>query len=388
MKAADADQRVPPRRLLFLKSGPYTIPTDIPSREKSEYLSRRFCGEIVAIVNEARYRRCTIGRFDFRGILLPGWVRYSSSRNVPYALFAVTRSVFRHWFRGKYDAIVTYDPLSTGLLGLLIRAFTGAKLIVEVNGNYEKAFTAGEKNIGHLEGLKQLASRGLLPFVLKRADGVKLVNHRQLEFFAGLKLSAKISAFPNFVPIRHFHPAEGQEKYILFMGFPWHLKGVDLLIKAFQILSPQFPDYTLRVVGYCPDKTEYERLKGDNSKIHLCEPVWYEEAIHLMSECSLFVLPSRTDSSPRVLREAMAARKPIVASNVDGIPDLIQDGYNGLLFTSEDHNDLAAKIGRVLTDQALAKSLAQNGFEYVYANLSEECYLERFGALVDDVCRR
>jgi glycosyltransferase involved in cell wall biosynthesis len=170
------------------------------------------------------------------------------------------------------------------------------------------------------------------------------------------------------------------------MGFPWHLKGVDVLIRAFNAVSPRFPDYSLRVVGYCPDKTEYLRLRGDNNKISLCDPVPYAEAVRLMSECSLFVLASRTDSSPRVLREAMAARKPIVASNVDGIPELIRDGYNGLLFTPEDHDELAAKIARVLSDDDLAGRLADNGFAYVRANLSEERYLERFRAMVDDVC--
>ena len=101
-----------------------------------------------------------------------------------------------------------------------------------------------------------------------------------------------------------------------------------------------------------------------------------------MTACSLYVLASRTEAMGRVLLEAMASEKPIIASNVDGVPTVIRDGYNGLLFVSESVDDLADKMRTVLSDKQRATTLARNGLEYVMSNLSEACYLNKYQEMV------
>ena len=139
------------------------------------------------------------------------------------------------------------------------------------------------------------------------------------------------------------------------------MKGVDILIKAFNKISNEFSEYTLKVVGYCDDKSYFEKISSNNKQIQLCNPVNYSEVIKLMEGCSLFILPSRTEAMGRVLLEAMASKKPIIASNVDGIPTYIKDGYNGLLFESENVDDLAEKMHTVMSDENYARQLADNG---------------------------
>ena len=80
----------------------------------------------------------------------------------------------------------------------------------------------------------------------------------------------------------------------------------------------------------------------------------------------------------RVLLEAMACRKPIIASNVGGIPEVIKNGYNGLLFKSENVDDLADKIRLVLSDKKVATMLRNNAHSYVKEKLSEECYANNY----------
>ncbi|MFZ3136295.1 MAG: glycosyltransferase family 4 protein [Thermodesulfovibrionales bacterium] len=367
------------KRILFLKLGPYFSPTDISVREKYNMLSKEFNGDIIAVVNRKELKRITMAGFNLKGLYLPNKIRYSNMlRNIIYTFYTLIVSTYCHYYRDKYDIIITYDPFATGPLGLIISKLTGAKLIVEINGNYEKAFKLNNRTFKLIEAIKYYYVMNVIPFVLKHADAIKLVNHNQLKPFGKIKLKADVFVFPNFVPISYFKPTKVMEKYILFMGFPWHLKGVDILINAFNKICHQFPDYLLKIVGYCIDKSEYIKIAGGNTRVMLCDPVQYEEAIKLMSECSLFVLPSRTDSSPRVLREAMAAMKPIVASNVDGIPELIKHGFNGLLFESESVDDLADKIKTVLSNKELAMKIAQNGYDYVHANMSEECYVNNY----------
>ncbi|MFO0754192.1 MAG: glycosyltransferase family 4 protein [Thermodesulfovibrionales bacterium] len=372
------------KRLLFLKLGPHFIPDEKPIKEKYALLAPFFISDIIAVVHEKRLRRVSEGNFHLLGLYLAPFMRFHTLfRNLLYALYSVSLAVYTHYFRYKYDVVITYDPIMTGLLGLLISKLTGAKLIVEVNGNYEKAFTFHSGKAGAVKWIKKAYCRLMIPFVLTHASSVKLLYGSQLKAFPVPRPLSSIFIFPNFVPVRHFKPAVRSSPYILFLGYPWHLKGVDILIKAFNKLCAEFPEYSLKVVGYCPDKTEYIRLAGENKRIELCDPVWHAEVVELLSGCSLFVLPSRTEAMGRVLVEAMASRKPIVASNVDGIPSLIRYGETGLLFETENEDDLADKIRTVLRDKHYAKKLADNAYAFVHTHLSEERYLANFLGMIE-----
>ena len=81
----------------------------------------------------------------------------------------------------------------------------------------------------------------------------------------------------------------------------------------------------------------------------------------------------------------MAAKKPIIAANIDGVPELIKDGFNGLLFEKENVDDLAGKIRLLLSDKSLAQRLAQNGYEYVQEHLSERQYITQYKKMVEQV---
>ena len=264
-----------------------------------------------------------------------------------------------------------------------------AKVIIEVNGNFEAAFKFGRKggrDPNWIDRLKHLISRSIIAFVLKRADRVKLVYKDQLVPL-GLKNKVSTTSFPNYVSIQNFlDMPKSDEGYLLLLGYPWYLKGVDVLIKAFNEISDEYPDLKLKVVGWCPEGREYfETLAGENKHIELCNPVDYKDVIPLMANCSIYVLASRTDSSPRVLREAMASCKPIIAAAIDGVPELIIDGYNGLLFEKENVQDLANKIKILLDEKSLSERLAKNGFKYVQKELSEEVYLNKYIVMIEEM---
>jgi glycosyltransferase involved in cell wall biosynthesis len=85
----------------------------------------------------------------------------------------------------------------------------------------------------------------------------------------------------------------------------------------------------------------------------------------------------------RVLIEAMAARKPIIATRVDGTPHYLEHGRTALLFESENVDELAALLERLMTDAVLAEKLAAAAFAHVHAELSEERFAERFREMVE-----
>jgi len=373
------------RHALILKFGPSFMPTEIPIHDQYRLLSQFLDGDIIAIVNLKDFRKYRLFNFRITGLFLPRFVRFSPLKIIPYAVFSVLWSILRHHFKQKYDVIIAHDPLVTGALGLLMAKLTGAKLILEVNGNFTKSFESNSQKQSLLSKMKSAYARTMLPFVLKQSNAVKLLYHSQLQGIVEPEQLQKIFLFHDFVPINRFKPQESSKSYILFIGYPWYLKGVDLLINAFKSICDQFPDYRLLIVGFCPDKSPLIELIDGNDRIILKDPVWYDDVIQLIQDCSIFVLPSRTEAMGRVLLEAMAAKKPIIASNVDGIPTYIKHGYNGLLFESENVDDLAIKIKDVLNNSEYATTLAENAYAYVNLELSEEKYVEAYRDFVERV---
>src|SRR5207248_7230096 len=88
-----------------------------------------------------------------------------------------------------------------------------------------------------------------------------------------------------------------------------------------------------------------------------------------------FVLPSHTEGSPNVLLEAMAARVPIVATAVGGVPEIVENEESALLVPANDPAALAAAIVRLLTDADLGRRLTMNAAETVSKNHSPEEYV-------------
>jgi glycosyltransferase involved in cell wall biosynthesis len=97
----------------------------------------------------------------------------------------------------------------------------------------------------------------------------------------------------------------------------------------------------------------------------------YEELAELYARCDLFVLPAIVDSRGDteglgvVLVEAMSYKKPVIATNVGGIPDIVRHDETGILIQQRDPQALAQAIEAVLSDKTWAKELGQAGFAHI-----------------------
>lgn len=373
-------------RVLFLSSGPVPPPED-PLKSVLFHLSSSCTGDYISPMwgkKSAQLKVIRIGNFEYRPIFsmnYPMFIRYFYE--FPVFLF---KALLLHREK-RYNVVVARDPLKTGFVGVLLKFLTGVKLIVDVRGNFEKAFTSNSENIdsGIKDRLKRVLVRRIITFVLRKSDSVKLLYPSQIGSFDS-KGKIRTYVFHDFVPLQSLHYVSKAENFIFFLGYPWYLKGVDILINAFKLISSDFPDYKLKVAGYCEDKTYFEELCKGCDKIELLNKGFpHHEAMELMSRCAVVVLPSRTEAMGRVLLEAMALSKPIVASRVDGIPTYVKDRVTGLLFTKEDVQDLADKLRIVLSNRGYASKLAKAGNDYVYEELSEKAYLEKFTTMLQEV---
>ena len=100
------------------------------------------------------------------------------------------------------------------------------------------------------------------------------------------------------------------------------------------------------------------------------------------------VLPSYREAQGLALLEAMALRRPVVATNVGGVPEMVQDGVTGLLVPPRDPVALGAAIARVLTDHPFADMLARAGHDFVHANFSLDEMVSRDQARSTTKARR
>ena len=370
-------------KLLFINSGPVSPKSGDSFVEKYRFLSKYFSGYLITPVSGQKHLAVKkIGAFEMHTFLY--YYGNSVIRNVKslYASFKKAYKIFK--YREKYDVVISKNPLLTGLSAVIIAKLTQRKSVIEINGDFTYAFDynrKGRNTVTLSETIKSIISKKIIVFVIKNSDRVKLLYSGQLEpLNIGKATERKISVFSNFVAIKKFcNEKITDNKYILFLGYPWYLKGVDILIKSFNMVTSEFKNYKLKIVGYCPEGFDYYKsLAKGNENIEFHKPVFYDKVVKLMAGCSLFILPSRTEAMGRVLLEAMACEKPIIASNVGGIPEVIKNGYNGLLFKSENVNDLADKIRLVLSNKKFASVLGNNAYVYVKEKLSEECYAKNY----------
>jgi glycosyltransferase involved in cell wall biosynthesis len=165
-----------------------------------------------------------------------------------------------------------------------------------------------------------------------------------------------------------------RKRYILSVGrLLENQKRFSILIHAFKLLLDKGYELDLVIVGDGPDKEAYQkhsaRLNVEN-RIHFLNDVSDTDLEILYNECDLFVLPSCLEGLPLVLLEAMNYGKPIIATNVGGIPEVVEDGRNGIL-VNPNFSDLSFGIEKLLSTPHLKDSFGKRSRELINENFSK-----------------
>jgi glycosyltransferase involved in cell wall biosynthesis len=139
-------------------------------------------------------------------------------------------------------------------------------------------------------------------------------------------------------------------------------KGVDVFLRAVSLVTRVVPSARFVVVGDGPLRAQLqERMVALRLAGVVSFTGFRPDAPRLIAGLDVLVVPSRSDGSPLVVCEAMAAGVPVVASRVGGLPDLVVHGDTGLLVRPEDPDDLARALVGLLLDPAAARALGIRG---------------------------
>lgn len=139
-------------------------------------------------------------------------------------------------------------------------------------------------------------------------------------------------------------------------------KGVDVFLRAASLVTSAVPAARFVVVGDGPLRSALEERAASLGLGAVVTFTGFRaDAPVLMAGLDVLVVPSRSDGSPLVVCEAMAAGIPVVASRVGGLPDLVAHGDSGLLVEPDDPEGLARTLVRLLRDPAAAQALGRRG---------------------------
>ena len=130
-------------------------------------------------------------------------------------------------------------------------------------------------------------------------------------------------------------------------------------------------------------EAEVERL-GIGGRFHLLG--WRRDVRDIIHACDVMVLTSLWEGLPKVLLQAMAAGRPVVATAVDGTPEAVKDGVNGFLARPHDVGYMAEKVALLLSDGGLARSMGEAGRDMV-AGFDEDTMLKAIEALYDNLLK-
>jgi glycosyltransferase involved in cell wall biosynthesis len=212
-----------------------------------------------------------------------------------------------------------------------------------------------------LRGLLSPAADRVALGALRRADGIRTVTGYTTGLVRELGLEPA-DEFPAYMDFDSFLqeapkplPANPQA---LFVGVLERYKNVDGLAEAWRLAAPRVPGARLQLVGSGTLQPVVEQLVRDvPAQTGWTERLTPGEVAAALDDSTLLILPSRSEGMGRVIVEAFCRARPVVASRVGGIPDLVQDGTNGLLVEPGDTDGLADALVRVLDERELAERL-------------------------------
>lgn len=159
-------------------------------------------------------------------------------------------------------------------------------------------------------------------------------------------------------------------------------KGLDCLLRAASLL----PEVSVAIAGDGPERAALDALARE---LDVADRVAFlgrrDDVPALLASADVFVLPSRLEGLPLSLLEALAAGRPVVASSIGGIVDVVRDGIEALLVPPDDPAALADAVRRVLHEPALADAIAHAGRMRVKTEFSAEGMARSVASIYDEV---
>lgn len=205
----------------------------------------------------------------------------------------------------------------------------------------------------------------------------------------------KIAIIPNGIDLSEYSdfPSKGnfkkrfnipeEKKMILYLGRIHKIKGIDLLVKAYaHMVNKMKIRNTILVIvgpddGYLNEVRKLSVALGVSKRVLFTGPLYGRDKLEAYVDSEFYVLPSRYETFPMAILEAYACYKPVVASKIGGLNELIVNNGTGLLFKAENHVELAEKLIYMLENPDESLKMGLNGRKLVEEKYSIEKVVDK-----------
>jgi glycosyltransferase involved in cell wall biosynthesis len=189
----------------------------------------------------------------------------------------------------------------------------------------------------------------------------------------------RVYVVPNGVEIDDYQLSSGPTHAMIAVGRLVPIKGFDVLIRAFAVVAAQSPAATLSIVGDGPERANLETLTdalGLRRRLRLLGHS--DDVPGLLSQSGMYVISSHSEGLPLTLLEAMAARLPVVAAAVGGIPEVVRNRSEAMLVPAGNVERLATALLELIAQPELAGRLAANARARVLERYTMEAMASRY----------
>ena len=171
------------------------------------------------------------------------------------------------------------------------------------------------------------------------------------------------------------------ECLVISVGNIRRVKGYDLLLRAAATVAGKYPRVVFKIVGEVLDPEYFNELNLLARELRLGSRLKFERVTTDLREhlrdADVFVLPSRSEGFSNAILEAMASSLPVVAADIGGNAEAVEDGTTGLLIPPENPDALATAIMQLMSDPTRAKAMGELGRAVVAERFTVETMMEK-----------
>ena len=260
-------------------------------------------------------------------------------KNPSFTIFGKIQTIIN---KKSYDLVHAWNVPS----GIIMKNIDAKKKILSIHGMYsEQVEVIHSKFIGKLGKIVEKSA-------IKNADILstdsKFVQKTYYE-----KFGLNVEYLPAPLDVKKFIniPKSNLKNQIVFIGRDSYEKGIDIL-KSIE--------------------------SSINSKVIYCTNTDWVETMKILQQSKLLVVPSRQESLPQVIKEAFYLKVPVIATNVGGIPEIVEHNKTGILVPSQNPEKLKIAINDLLDNPELQEILKQNAHNFILEYFTWETLLPKY----------
>jgi glycosyltransferase involved in cell wall biosynthesis len=241
----------------------------------------------------------------------------------------------------------------------------------------------------------------MIKFIINQADKISVANEYEKNIFLNFCKESKITIIRNGINLETMHSdIKFKQKYnintnfILFLGRFSKVKGIDLLLNAINLIKHEtiFQKTKLVIMGvdFGFEKTMLQMItdyKLENIVTVIRNPP-RNDVLAAYKESKFLVLPSRWELSPLTPLEGFAFKKPVISSNLHGIPYTIQNNVNGLLVDPENSTELGEAILDLLVNEKKCIEYGISGYNLVHSTCNSKTMVENTLKIYHEIINR